>query len=299
MTNHWIGLILCHNVPMSADRLPIPAESEPAVAQQGSARTVLLRILGDLAYPMEEPVPTAALLTILTDAGFGTHAARQAVSRCARIGLLAGVKSGRSTRWSLTSTGQALMADGAARARQLGTEPAAWDGRWLVLVVSVPHKRRVIRHKLYQALAWAGCGTPEPGIWITAHPETRGQISAMLARFELGLEHSAVSFVGEASGIGLSDSQLVAQAWDLDSVSSKYRAAVNRFDAAPDPISGSDAVRLLMQVDEVLQDMVPRDPRLPSDLCPGWTGRQDASRLLEYRDALLLPARAYWADLLR
>ncbi|WKN60686.1 PaaX family transcriptional regulator C-terminal domain-containing protein [Rhodococcus opacus] len=126
-------------------------------------------------------------------------------------------------------------------------------------------------------------------MWIAAHLDRRGRIAAALLRFEL--DKAAVSFVGKASGIGLSDAELVARAWDLDSVSRDYRAAMDRFAAAPEPESGPDAVRLLLQVDGVLQDMVSQDPWLPSELCEGWTGRQDAAGLLAYRDALLVPAR--------
>ncbi|WP_082833445.1 hypothetical protein [Rhodococcus sp. LB1] len=56
-----------------------------------------MRVLGDLAYPTDEPVPTTALLTVLAEAGVGTYAPRQAVSRCARTGMLTGEKDGRST----------------------------------------------------------------------------------------------------------------------------------------------------------------------------------------------------------
>ena len=290
------GTFLCHNVSMFADRSPTSVDPEQAGEQPSSARIVLLRVLGDLAYPTDAPVPTSALLTVLDDVGFGAHAVRQAISRCARKGLLASEKDGRTTRWSLTTAGRDLMRDGNARARQLGVEPDPWAGRWLVLAISIPHERRVIRQKLYRTLAWAGCGTPVPGIWIGAHPERREQISAALTPFELA--RTAVSFIGEASGIGLSDSELVAQAWDLDSVSSHYRDAIEQFATASEPASGPDAVRLLLQVDEILQDMVSQDPWLPAELCPDWTGRQDAARLLAYRDALLVPARAYWANLL-
>ncbi|WP_082833443.1 PaaX family transcriptional regulator C-terminal domain-containing protein [Rhodococcus sp. LB1] len=275
----------------------VSAVPETVEMQQGSARIVLLRILGDLVHPTSTPVPTMALLTVLSDAGFGTHAARQAISRCARMGAITGEKDGRSTRWLLTDAGQDLVVDGNARARQLGAQPGPWDGRWLTLAVSVPHERRVIRQKLYRTLSWEGCGSPVPGIWISAHPDRRERISVALERF--GLDQTAVSFIGEASGIGLSETQLVSQAWDLDAVSRSYSAAVSQFDAALEPTSGPHALRLLLHVDEVLQRLVSQDPCLPSELCPGWTGRQDATRLLSFRDVLLVPARAYWDEVLR
>ena len=101
--------------------------------------------------------------------------ARQALARTAAEGLLASDRSGRRVRWSLSASGRRLLTDGAARIYGFGTRSTAWDGRWLVLLVSVPESRRQLRHRLRTRLAWAGLGSPTPGVWVTPDPGEAGR----------------------------------------------------------------------------------------------------------------------------
>ncbi|MBY4575631.1 hypothetical protein ACN94_18920 [Gordonia paraffinivorans] len=256
---------------------------------------VLLRLLGDFVFPENSPAPTKALIALLGDCGFGEHAARQAINRCAQLGLIAGGRNGRSTEWALTARGLELMADGNRRARELGSDPARWDGRWLAVIISVPHDRRAIRQKLYRTLGWAGCGMPEPSLWICAHPGRAERIAADLAA--LDLDRAAISFVGSAGAVGLDDAELVARAWDLGLVADNYRRAVQQFDVAATP-QGAELIRQLVEVDGVLQSMVSQDPWLPAELSPDRSIREHAALLVDYRERLLGSARAHWGRLL-
>lgn len=256
---------------------------------------VLLRLLGDFVFPENRPAPTKALIALLADTGFGEHAARQTINRCAQLGLIVSSRNGRMAQWSLTARGMELMADGNRRARELGDEPEPWDGRWLAVIVSVPHDRRAIRQKLYRTLSWAGCGMPEPSLWICAHPGRAERIGAELAG--LDLDQTAISFVGSAGAVGLRDADLVARAWDLDLVAAGYRQALQQFDIDVLP-RGAELIRQLVAVDGVLQTMVSQDPWLPADLSPDRSIRDDAARLVAYREQLLESARGHWARLL-
>lgn len=264
--------------------------------QSGTARESLLRILGDLVYPSGQQVPSRALITVLADVGYGEQAARQAIARCARLGIIAGERTGRYARWSLTPRGQRLLEDGNKRARQLGTEPPEWRGEWLAVFVSVPHERRALRLSLYRALRWSGCGMPEPGLWISAHPDRADQVRDIMQRN--GLQSSTISFVGRAGNVGPTDLELVNRAWDMAAVAHDYRDALSRLDTSSTSVRGPVALRSLLQVDAILQDMVSRDPWLPETLCPHWPGRAHAAALVAFRDELLVPARAYWDELL-
>ena len=63
-----------------------PSDAKPAstpdkeVASTGSARSVLVTVLGELVEPYGQPVRTAALLYVLKGLGYGEHAARQAIA---------------------------------------------------------------------------------------------------------------------------------------------------------------------------------------------------------------------------
>ncbi|MGH9021797.1 MAG: hypothetical protein ACRDV9_01635 [Acidimicrobiia bacterium] len=99
-----------------------------------------------------------------------------------------------------------------------------WDGHWLILMVTVPQSARAARRKLYAALGWAGFGNPAPGLWVTPHLERDQEAKRTVDG--LGLGESTFSFVGTSAAIGLSDSEIVGRAWDLDAIAARYQALV-------------------------------------------------------------------------
>jgi len=148
-----------------------PALSRRRELGATSARSLLLTVLGEFVLPRPEPVWTQTLIDVLAELGVEQKSARQALARTAAEGLLVSDRSGRRVRWSLSASGRRLLTDGAARIYGFGTRTAAWDGRWLVLLVSVPESRRQLRHRLRTQLAWAGLGSPSPGVWLSPDPD--------------------------------------------------------------------------------------------------------------------------------
>src|SRR5262249_54089132 len=136
-------------------------------------------------------------------------------------GWIASTPSGRRTQWRLTEAGRAFLADGARRIYGFEPSVGTWDGRWLVLLVSVPERRRDVRHVVRTRLPWAGFGSPAPGVWISPHTTAEAEAKQVLE--DLDLAREAASFVGPFAGIG-SAADVVARAWDLDSVAAHYRA---------------------------------------------------------------------------
>jgi phenylacetic acid degradation operon negative regulatory protein len=264
----------------------------PRPASQGSARFTLLNVLGELVRPAGEPVWTAALLEVLARAGVEQAAARQAIARCAAAGWIARERVGRDVRWRLTADGLALVEDGIRRVEALREAPAQWDGRWLVLVVSIPQTRRHVRGRLYRSLRWAGFGNPAPGVWISPHVERAAGLARIVRRLELGA--GAVSFAGEAAAVGMSEPEMVARAWELDELGRYYTSLARGF-ARRRPRSPAVALQALLDLDAALQRLPYRDPVLPAQLLPGWPGRRHATALLDRRAAWLPLATREWA----
>ena len=162
-----------------------PALSRRRELGATSARSLLLTVLGEFVLPQPEPVWTQTLIDVLAELGVEQKSARQALARTAAEGLLASGRSGRRVRWSLSSSGRQLLTEGAARIYGFGTRAVAWDGRWLVLLVSVPESRRQLRHRLRTRLAWAGLGSPTPGVWVTPHPGKQDEVARVIADLDL------------------------------------------------------------------------------------------------------------------
>lgn len=192
-----------------------------------SARSLLLTILGEFALPRAAPVWTATVLDALGLLEVEQRASRQALARTSAEGLLVSRRHGRRTAWALTERGSELLVEGTGRIYGFMRDPHAWDGRWLVLTVSIPETQRKLRHRLRTQLTWLGLGTPSSGLWITpdaAHADEVGRVIA-----ELGLEEQSFAWVGPASGIG-DEARLVEAAWDLDEIEQRYVQFLDDFD---------------------------------------------------------------------
>jgi phenylacetic acid degradation operon negative regulatory protein len=236
-----------------------------------SARSLLLTVLGEFVLPLDRPVWTAKLVGVLAALGIEEPSARQALARTATDGWIASERDGRRTRWTLTPAGRRLLSEGAQRIYSFEASEPDWDGRWLVLTVTVPEDQRHLRHQIRTRLAWAGFGSPVPGVWISANPEREAEAKQIFA--DLDLSDGVFSFVGPFAGIG-STAQLVAQAWDLDRVAEHYRAFID-FVLALAPVSDADCVVAQASLVHEWRRMPFIDPQLPGDLLPpDWIGRQ-------------------------
>jgi phenylacetic acid degradation operon negative regulatory protein len=260
-----------------------------------SARSLLLTVLGEFVLPEGEPVWTRVLLDVLGGLGVEPKAGRQALARTAAEGLLRSDRSGRRVRWSLTEPGQRLLSDGARRIYSFGANPVGWDGRWLVLLVSVPEARRQLRHRLRTRLAWAGLGTPAPGVWLSPDATKQAEVAEVV--HELALEEVSSSFVGQFGHIGR-ERELVAQAWNLATIEAAYHDFIAAFGAL-EPTAEADVLREQILLVHAWRRFPFLDPRLPAELLPGgWAGAKATQLFQERHERWDAVARRYWRTLL-
>ena len=114
-----------------------------------------------------------------------------------------------------------------------------WDGRWLVLLVSVPESQRDLRHRIRTRLNWAGFGSPAAGVWVSPHASRQAEGQRILAG--AGMTSSAMSFVASYGQIGSQD-MLVARSWDLAALEQRYEDFIDEFTGL-NPAAGEDALR--------------------------------------------------------
>ncbi|MGI5129391.1 PaaX family transcriptional regulator [Pseudonocardia sp. CA-107938] len=254
------------------------ANAHPALSRRRglgatSARSLLLTVLGEFVLPRGEPVWTQVLLDVLGGLGVESKSARQALARTAAEGLLVSDRSGRRVRWSLSDQGTRLLSDGAARIYGFSAATRPWDGHWLVLLVSVPEARRQLRHRLRTRLAWAGLGSPAPGVWLTPDPSKQAEVAEVVA--DLGLGAVTSSFVGAFGDLG-SPQLLVEQAWNLDEVEAAYEAFLEEF-ADAEPNGPADTLTHQIHLVHAWRRFPFLDPKLPGELLPQeWAGARAA-----------------------
>jgi len=287
---------------MSADP-DVEAErtgAHPAARRRGlgqtSARSLLLTLLGELVLPRDEPVWTQVLIDVLAGLGVESKSARQALARTAAEGLIRSDRAGRRVRWRLTDAGTRLLSDGAERIYGFGRPAPAWDGRWLVLLVSVPETRRRLRHRLRTRLAWAGLGSPAPGVWLTPDPGKEPQVAAVVA--DLELDSATSSFIGPFGAIG-AEAEVVRQAWDLGAVESEYEDFLAEF-AEADPQTPGDVLSHQILLVHAWRRFPFLDPELPAELLPEhWAGTRAATRFADLHRRWAAQAQEHWDDLVR
>jgi phenylacetic acid degradation operon negative regulatory protein len=260
----------------------------------GSARSLLTTILGEFVLPAAQPVWTSTLVDVLAMLDVEEKSARQALARTAAEGWLSSDRVGRRVRWHLTAPGRRLLVEGAERIYSFGSDHHEWDGRWLVLLISVPEALRDLRHTLRTRLNWAGFGTPTPGVWVSPRTDAEADVRQILA--DLALADRAMSFLANYGALG-AQADMVAAAWDLAEVAKAYDGFIAEFDSMnPDtPDSVLCAQTRLVQAWRRFPFL---DPQLPRDLLPpGWIGTRAAilfnDRHTRWRDA----ARQRWAEL--
>jgi phenylacetic acid degradation operon negative regulatory protein len=279
--------------------LPPPATATaPASSSRvsvGSARSLLLTVLGEFVVPSGQAVWTSSLLYALVGVGTAENSARQAIARSAAAGWLEGRKDGRQVRWRLTAAGRRVIESGSRRVTALSAERPAWDGRWRVFVITVPNSQRDSRRKLYRGLSWAGFGNPTAGTWVTPNAEAVAPAAEVVE--DLGLSPWCLSFEGSGLGVGLTDQDIVHQAWDLDAIAQNYADSLARFEGVPVQ-TGDEALFTQVALVNELQRFPFMDPRLPLELLPAnWLGRTAPARFQEMRAQWHDAAHARWREL--
>ena len=277
------------------DGVAHPALSRRRELGATSARSLLLTVLGEFVLPRTEPVWTQTLIDVLAALGVEEKSARQALARTAAEGLLESDRSGRRVRWSLSADGRRLLTDGAARIYGFGTPAAAWDGRWLVLLVSVPESRRRLRHRLRTRLAWTGLGSPTPGVWVTPDPAKQDEVSRVIT--ELQLDEVTSSFVGPFGAIG-AEQDVVAQAWDLAGIEAAYADFLDTF-ATANPTAPAEVMTAQIHLVHAWRRFPFLDPALPGELLPAeWAGARAAELFGAHHARWDDPAQHHWRTLL-
>jgi phenylacetic acid degradation operon negative regulatory protein len=262
----------------------------------GSARSILLTILGEFVHPDHRPVWTATLVEALAVLGVEEKAARQALSRTAAEGLLESARHGRRVLWHLTEGGRDLLEEGTERIYGFMRAQRPWDGRWLVLTVAIPETQRQLRHRLRTRLTWLGLGSPTPGLWVTPDAGKSDAVNAVVR--ELRLEGQAFAWVGPASGIG-DETRLLADAWDLAEVEERYLVFIDLFEKQQSSGPRS-AFRAQVELVQDWRQFPFLDPDLPAELLDhDWPGPRAAAAFHDRHSRWARDARAAWQELER
>lgn len=207
-----------------------------------------------------------AVLGALAVLGFGDEASRGILLRLRRGGFMESRRVGREAVYTLTPRSVALVY---AMSRRVTEPPPAWDGTFETLLVAIPPASRAFREQLRRHAAYAGFGSPMPGLLIAPYASSARQLEPLLAAAPAGVEvvrgRLAVE-PGEAA-------RLAAGAWKLTAESAVIsreaaRMAAGAAAAEHDPPTGASALAFLWHQIGPIFALASERPPLPAELLP-------------------------------
>lgn len=248
---------------------------------------LLLTLLGDYWWQRTEPLPSAGLVMLLAEFGVSDAAARAALSRLVRNGLLITSKEGRRTFHRLSDRAAAILDDGARRIFSFGLSTSDWDGMWSVVAFSIPEHSRASRHLLREQLRWLGFAPLYDGVWVSPRDHA-AQATRQLA--ELGIDTATVFRATTVPGTP--DGGLPQGAWDLDVLRAEYDSFISstrtlRERTQAGTVSPTEALVARTEVMNQWRGFPGLDPELPDELLPaGWPRGQARELFISTYDAL-------------
>ena len=284
--------------PLEDDGVSQPWTSPGSVAQRPPR--LLLTLLGDYWWQRTEPLPSASIVALLAEFGVSDSAARAALSRLTRNGLLVTSRSGRRTYVQLSARAAAVLDDGAKRIFSFGRRPTAWDGMWSLVAFSIPEEHRSARDELRKALRWLGFAPLYDGLWVSPRDHADEVIDRLA---DLGISTAtafratALPLPGDSPADAAAPPDIPARAWDLSGLKERYDefttfAGMLRDQTEAGQISVADSLVARTRVMNEWRAFPALDPDLPDELLPPTWPRAAARELFVACYDLLGPIAA-------
>ncbi|MFC5750451.1 PaaX family transcriptional regulator C-terminal domain-containing protein [Actinomadura rugatobispora] len=250
---------------------------------------LLLTLLGDYWYGLHDHLPSAALVALLGEFGISPAAARAALNRLARRGVLESSRTGRHTGYGVTRRAPVEVRLGHATRSAIlfGGAPPTWDGQWRTVAFSMPEDQRNVRRAVRARLRWLGFAPLFDGVWVSPH-EREEEAGRFLS--ELGIRTYVVMTARIPPGVPQGTAPL--DAWDLGTI----RAGYDEFIAEWEPLLGRaregavGTAEALLSRTGLMYDWMHFpgvDPLLPEELLPAdWPRRRAHEIFAELYDSL-------------
>ncbi len=183
---------------------------------QARFSTVIYTLFGAFIVPRGGRVHVASLIRLVVPLGFSPNAIRLGLSRMARHGVFDIRKSGRRSYYSLNTKGLKWMEQGRVRAFEV--ERKRWDGKWRLLVYSIPETMRQLRDKLRYKLQGMGFANLSASFWISPN-----ELQATLLKYleQTNMVDCVETFTADYTGQH-SKKELAAAIWNVAELSDRY-----------------------------------------------------------------------------
>jgi phenylacetic acid degradation operon negative regulatory protein len=259
----------------------------PRSRRGGEPQHLLATLLGTYGIGRAEPVPAAMFPRLLAEFGISPAGARNALSRVCRRGLLEAIGAGRSRAYRVTDAARAVQERRRRQFSAFGQPPPPWDGKWTLVMYSVPEDDRTLRQALRTKLTRIGFRAMRDGVWATPRDRQTGAAEVL----QLVTPSPAAVLRAELVAASVSFADL-DRMFLLGALRSDYEHFVERFapvrvrvrEACVEPPEALVARTRLM---DSWREFADADPDLPDELLPGdWPRARAGEVFSELDDAL-------------
>ncbi|PFO04465.1 phenylacetic acid degradation operon negative regulatory protein PaaX [Bacillus sp. AFS076308] len=266
-----------------------------------NTRSMIFTIYGDYIHHYGNKIWIGSLIRLLKEFGHNDQAARVAVSRMMKQGWLQSEKQDNRSYYFLTEQGISRIEEAGNRIFKLN--PIEWDGKWRVLMYTIPEEKRSIRDDLRQELLWSGFGSFSNACWISPN-NLEKEVKILIEKYDIS--EYVDFFISEY--IGPKDNHtLVEKSWPLDQVVEKYEEFIikhsKQFISNQEIIKRgemSDAECFVERTKLVheYRKFLFIDPGLPKELLPeNWNGTLAATLFNQYYQVLAEPASRFFESI--
>ncbi|MDG5473046.1 phenylacetic acid degradation operon negative regulatory protein PaaX [Jeotgalibacillus sp. ET6] len=263
-----------------------------------NTRSMIFTLYGDYIRHYGNKIWVGSLIRLLNEFGHNDQAVRAAISRMNKQGWVQGEKKGNKSFYSLTQRGSARMEEAAKRIFKL--KPEEWDGKWRMLMYTIPEEIRSVRDELRKELVWSGFGSLSTSCWISPH-NLEEQVKGLIEKYEIGeyVDFFVADYIAPQT-----NQSLVNKSWDLNEINAKYKWFINEY--KPKYITDKEQIlngktldaECFVKRTELVHEyrkFLFVDPGLPQELLPEkWLGDEAAYLFDAYYSELAQPALRFF-----
>ncbi|KOR77679.1 phenylacetic acid degradation operon negative regulatory protein PaaX [Peribacillus simplex] len=259
---------------------------------------MIFTIYGDYIRNYGSKIWIGSLIRLLKEFGHNEQGVRVAVSRMVKQGWIQSEKQGNKSYYFLTDRGVQRMDEAANRIYKM--KPNEWDGKWRILMYTIPEDKRQLRDDLRKELLWSGFGSFSSGCWISPN-DLEKQINRLIEKYDI--DEYVDFFISEYKGPKENQS-LVEKSWQLEEIENKYEEFIEKYSKqfivhqsiiSRGEMSDADCFVERTNLVHEYRKFLFIDPGLPKELLPSkWNGNHAALLFSQYYQVLAEPASRFF-----
>ena len=266
-----------------------------------NTQSMIFTLYGDYIRHYGNKIWIGSLIQLLDAFGHNEQAVRVAMSRMYKNGWVQSERIGNKSYYFLTDQGIKRIDE--AGKRIFRVRPHSWDGKWRILIYSIPEDKRHLRDELRKELIWSGFGSFTNSVWITPN-DLEEEVRLIIAKYDIG--EYVDFFISEYLGPHPVES-IVRKSWTLELTDEQYKQFIKNYSEKyiihqsmlqKGQLTDAECFVARTYLVHEYRKSLFVDPGLPKELLPEvWSGSPAAMLFRQYYELLAEPASRFFEQI--